>query len=101
MISPLPVCGSLQNGLSIAAAFCLAVREAHSPLSGTVFQWTTRDCLNFVFGHVVTVDVSVSTSGIIAIGPRRRSILPWPQGKKHPAGERAIRAGRFSGVTAQ
>ena len=46
---PLPVCVFLQNDSSIAAAFRWPGRDAHSPLSGTVCHWTTRDFVNFVF----------------------------------------------------
>ena len=84
---PLPVCVSLQNDSSIAAAFRSPGRDSHSP-SPRRFQRTTRNCLNFVFGYVVTVDLWLSTSGVIVIAHWHLPILPWPQGKEHTARRR-------------
>ena len=97
---PLPVCVSLQKDSSIAAAVRLPGRDAHSPLSGAVCHWTSPNGRNFVFGHVVTVDLWLSTSGVIVIAHRHLPILPWPQGKEHTArresdpGGKVFRGGR-------
>ena len=77
---PLPVCGSLQNDASIAASFRLSGRGAHSPSPWRSSNWMPRDCLKFVFGHVVTVDLRLSTSGIIVMAHRHRSISPMAAG---------------------
>ena len=54
----------------------LPKRDSHACLSGAVFHWTIQDRLDFVFGHVMTVDVRLPTARIIVIAYPHPCIVP-------------------------
>ena len=64
------------NDSQITAGVRLPKRDSHARLSGSVFHWTIQDRLDFVFGHVMTVDVRLPTPRIIVIAYPHPCIVP-------------------------
>ena len=88
----------IRNGIrnlydsQVTTGIRLPERDSRASLSRSVFHWMIQDGLDFVFCHVVTANMWLSTSRIVVVAyphltifPRRRDRVQQPDG---PAGSK-------------